>query len=457
MVPFESEEFWDDLLAFIEVGRVIPVVGAELLRIQRGSGSVPLYRAVADELLDRYKSPHLQQEEYGLNEAVYALAGSGRRVRDLYRPIHDILKKLVEEQADALLPLKQLASIRHFDLFVTTTPDDLLARALNSVRFKDSGKTDEIEFAPKLPTERLRDIPEAPSSKYTAVFYMFGKSDMSPFYAIHDEDALEFPYTLQTGCGPERVFSQIRTRNLLLIGCSFAPWLSPFLIRLSNPDRLFSDQRIKKEYLVGQGTVRDRDLVTFLERFSQDSRCCPMEASEFVSQLHARWLERNPTAPPNVEAPAPSGGTIFISYATEDATAAKKLFEELQIIGGDIAWFDRNALRTGDIWEKHILSAIKKCSLFLPLLSRNTEGREEGYFRGEWDEACNRSRKIEGRKFILPIVIDPSYTGDTTSYRLLPEAFKQFQYGHAPNGQMSDALRDAIQVELRSFRRLRSA
>ena len=33
MATFEAEEFWDDLLAFIEEGRVIPVVGAELLRI----------------------------------------------------------------------------------------------------------------------------------------------------------------------------------------------------------------------------------------------------------------------------------------------------------------------------------------------------------------------------------------------------------------------------------------
>ena len=49
--PYTEEEFWDDLLAFIEEGRVIPVVGAELLMIHpQNSPGIPLYRAVADRL-----------------------------------------------------------------------------------------------------------------------------------------------------------------------------------------------------------------------------------------------------------------------------------------------------------------------------------------------------------------------------------------------------------------------
>ena len=40
---FEVEEFWDDLLAYIEDGRVIPVVGRELLTVQVGGEMVPLW------------------------------------------------------------------------------------------------------------------------------------------------------------------------------------------------------------------------------------------------------------------------------------------------------------------------------------------------------------------------------------------------------------------------------
>jgi hypothetical protein len=108
MATFEAEEFWDDLLAFIEEGRVIPVVGAELLTIQlEGSLAVPLYRAVADRLLTIHKLRSLPQEHYGLYDTVAAVAAERRvRMKDLYRQIHDILKKLLAEQG----PLRELTT-----------------------------------------------------------------------------------------------------------------------------------------------------------------------------------------------------------------------------------------------------------------------------------------------------------------------------------------------------------
>lgn len=186
MEPQEIEEFWEDLLAFIEQRRVIPVVGAELLSIQSGGAAIPLYRAVAEALLSKYglaastsNDGAKLRERHELNDAVCAVAEAPRRVKtrvnDLYRPVHDALQKALAGQEEILQPLRQLASIRDFDLFATTTPDNLLAQALNSVRFQGTVQTDEIEYAPKLPTDRRRDIPQMPTSKYTAVFYLFGK------------------------------------------------------------------------------------------------------------------------------------------------------------------------------------------------------------------------------------------------------------------------------------------
>src|SRR6516225_1567047 len=90
--PFEVEEFWEDLLAFIEDRRVIPIVGAELLIIEEGGQSVSLYRAVAERLLNKYglsenalPGGYALREHHELNDAVCALATTGRRVRDLYR------------------------------------------------------------------------------------------------------------------------------------------------------------------------------------------------------------------------------------------------------------------------------------------------------------------------------------------------------------------------------------
>ena len=53
-IPFDAEEFWDDLLDFIEDGRVIPVAGPELLTVTEGEKQVRLYRVVAERLLSKY-------------------------------------------------------------------------------------------------------------------------------------------------------------------------------------------------------------------------------------------------------------------------------------------------------------------------------------------------------------------------------------------------------------------
>ena len=171
-----------DLLAFIEDGRVIPVVGAELLEIEEAGKSVPLYRVVAERLLKKYgysaeplPGGGTLREHHELNDAVCALAAAGRRVKDFYRPINDILQKLCAEQKAPLQPYRELALIRHFDLFATATPDDLLARALDAVRHGGLRQTDRTEYAPKLPTERRRDLPEAMSSRYTGVFTFSGR------------------------------------------------------------------------------------------------------------------------------------------------------------------------------------------------------------------------------------------------------------------------------------------
>src|SRR5262249_51084978 len=146
---------------------------------------------------------------------------------------------------------------------------------------------------------------------------------------------------------PERVFSQLRSRNLLLIGCPFSDWLSRFFVRLSNSERLFSDQRTKKEFLVGLETPKDDDFTRFLQRFSRDSSCYLIDAREFVGELFRRWAERNPQAEVGAGIGAestgwPPGGTpgaIFISYASDDVGAARALCADLEEIGGDVAWF----------------------------------------------------------------------------------------------------------------------
>jgi hypothetical protein len=468
-----SEVIWEELLGAIEEGRVIPVVGPELLTVEDKGKQISLYRVVAERLLAKYLdeedvSRTVLRQHHELNDAVCAVAGckvegSNRllQIRDLYPSVHAILAALLPEHQQTLTPLRELALITDFDLFATTTPDDLLARALNATRFDGAKQTDEIEYAPKLSTELRRDIPEERTSEYTAVFYLFGKSSRSPLhYAIHDEDALEFPYTLQLGGSPERVLSQLRDRDLLLIGCTLPDWLSRFFLRLLNSERLISNLRKTSEFLVSRQNTWDNNFVIFLQHFSHASHFYAVDPSAFVAELYQRWRDRNPGPPtPALGGLASEGlfsGTIFISYSSADFDAAQKFYEELNRLGGDVAWFDRKKLKPGDPWDKSIRSAIQRCRLFLPLLSANTESLDEAYFIRECNQAADRLKAVrKDRKFIIPIVIDSDYHGDAKRYTNVPDEFGNLQYGHAPRGEMSEALKVELQEQLRALQRPR--
>jgi hypothetical protein len=185
------------------------------------------------------------------------------------------------------------------------------------------------------------------------------------------------------------------------------------------------------------------------------------DAAAFVSELHARWLERNPPdrplPPDGSRDPAPADrGSIFISYASEDVRAAGRLYEALTKVGGDSVWLDKRRLEPGSRWEEEILASVRReIRLFVPVISRNTEGRAEGYIFKEWSEAVERARGIPpgGRKFIVPVVIDADYDGNPSRYRQVPEPFRALHWGRAPDGEPDEALLGALKDAIRDARR----
>ena len=95
---------------------------------------------------------------------------------------------------------------------------------------------------------------------------------------------------------------------------------------------------------------------------------------------------------------------VFLSYASEDQAAAQRICDALRA-GGIEVWFDQSALRGGDAWDQAIRKQIKTCVLFIPVISRHTHDRDEGYFRFEWKLAVDRSHLMTSNKaFLLPVV-----------------------------------------------------
>ncbi|MSU23701.1 MAG: TIR domain-containing protein [Opitutus sp.] len=126
---------------------------------------------------------------------------------------------------------------------------------------------------------------------------------------------------------------------------------------------------------------------------------------------------------------------VFLSYASQDAAAAKRICEALRA-AGIVIWFDQSELTGGDAWDRKIRGQIASCTLFLPVISAATQARREGYFRIEWKLAAQRTHAMaEAKAFLLPVVIDA--TRDAEAH--VPPEFKSVQWTRLPAGETSAA------------------
>ncbi len=138
-------------------------------------------------------------------------------------------------------------------------------------------------------------------------------------------------------------------------------------------------------------------------------------------------------------------GAIFLSYAREDGEAARRIAEALRGFGLEV-WFDMSELRGGDAWDAKIKRQIRECALFVPIVSANTQAREEGYFRREWLQAVERKRDMaETRAFIVPVLVDDTRESDAN----VPEQFMKAHFtrlhGGEPTAQFVDQVKRLLQ------------
>ncbi len=138
---------------------------------------------------------------------------------------------------------------------------------------------------------------------------------------------------------------------------------------------------------------------------------------------------------------------VFLSYASEDQEAARRICDALRNAGVEV-WFDQSALRGGDAWDASIRRQIRSCALFLPVISANAHAREEGYFRLEWKLAIDRSHLMAGtRAFLLPVVID----GTAQEDERIPERFRELQWSRLPDGKVPATFVQRVQQLLSNF------
>jgi TIR domain-containing protein/SIR2-like protein len=405
---------WDELLARIEDRQVVPIVGPDLVMVERAGTALPLERYVALELAAQLDLPQRAGPEASLNEVMctyFENLPPGETRTTPYTLIPEILRQARFTPPAAL---RQLAEITDFTLFVTTTFDTLLADALNAVRFNGEKGTSSIVYRYNKREDLACTVAELRERGQPTVYHLLGQVSSSPTYVLTEEDLLEFLYALQSAeYRPKNLLAELAEHHLLVIGEHFSDWLARLFLRTTKGRKLSQYQDFT-EILADSRTSRETALVTFLSHFSTHTRIFPGGgAVEFVSELHRRWRERHPAAatpaktpfvPPPREIPKQA---VFLSYAREDLEAVKRLKSLLEKAGISV-WFDMEQIKGGQDWERRIAENVRSCALFIPVMSRHTAAQtRDAYFRVEWNGAIERTQRMKsGEVFITPIVVD---------------------------------------------------
>ncbi len=132
---------------------------------------------------------------------------------------------------------------------------------------------------------------------------------------------------------------------------------------------------------------------------------------------------------------------VFLSYASQDAEAAKRICDALRGAGIEV-WFDQNELVGGDAWDAKIRKQIGSCALFIPIISAGTQARAEGYFRLEWRLADKRTELMgKAKAFLLPVCIDNTRDHEAD----VPDSFTAVQWTRLKGGETTPAFVTRVQ------------
>lgn len=96
---------------------------------------------------------------------------------------------------------------------------------------------------------------------------------------------------------------------------------------------------------------------------------------------------------------------VFISYAREDMSHARRLFDVLRQRGVE-AWLDIEMLLPGQKWRSTIQEVIRKCEYFIAILSRQSLSKK-GYVQKELKVAFEVLDEFpENEIFVIPVRIE---------------------------------------------------
>jgi len=438
-----DEEKLDTLLYYIEQGGVIPIIGQQIITFVRDGSQRTLYELLARSLAAELRIPANRLGQYfSLNDVIEAHRPFVTDRRLIYQKLYELLCSEPLQSLPIPTPILQLAAIRDFSFFVSTTFDNFLEQGLD-LAWSGGHSTRVRAFSPYTPV----DLQQGDTDKRgpPVVFKLFGQASADPYFAATDADVIEFIHRLQYDKRPIKLFAQLKKSHLLILGTDYPDWLARLFLRIARDEMLWVD-REKLEYFADRQLEADSKLISFIRHFSKSTECFTGVSPEaFVERLFAEWLARDPTRAVRF---ARAEESVYLSYAPDDQDAALRIKNSLESIGWPV-WFQSKDLASDPQYENLIEKTIKAAQACVVVLSPVTAASEASFFHREWQWAIERQRSFTGldRAFIHPLRL----TADT----LIPSVLQGFNALDAFGGEPAPLFIDNMTQILRQLRKER--
>jgi hypothetical protein len=418
---------WSRLLRDIHNRQVLPIIGPGLVTVEEDGRHVPFTDWLVPDFTRELGLVPI--DGMTLNRAACAhLVQKGKR-----KDIYEALRELVEKHAQLPVPpgLADIAAIRDFDLFVTTTFDSFLTKAL--IQARPGWKADargRAAFHPSRPVDLPTPLPG------TFLYHFLGAWDTYPDFVVWEEDYMEFLCGLLEAPKDTRLnlFRELRNRSLLLIGAPFDDWTVRFFLRVAKQSRLSDLSDTSVDYLADRADNLGEPMVFYFDKVIGSPQITPVEPRIFAAELRRRWMEKyEASSTEDILASIPDDmerGAVFISYSRDDLAVVAPFAAALKAAGIPV-WLDTKRLEAGGDWKLALQRAIKsRASLFLSLISKATE-RDDG--RAVHDERKWAAEvHVQGEIFYIPVIID-----DTESPKFEPPVFSYIHRNKLPGANIT--------------------
>ena len=299
--------------------------------------------------------------------------------------------------------LKRLMKTKAFKVVITTSITPELENLMHSIWGDDlqvfyfSNSKDITEFQNMWKKSEEEKMSSLPPSLIYLFRPLFGDNDDNEHIPINEEDVVSAIYAFHqysgSGSNSNEFFQNfLFNRYLISVGCHYDDWKFRFFwyVMRNNSGKL------RNGTIAFTKTKNDDSLIRYMQ-------CTPTYTVEYDSRKFMDELSNELTSDDNwmklFHYRLATEEGVFLSYAKEDFCLAWDMYKYLVNERHIKVWIDREDLYSGDTYKSEIDKNIKKCKVFMPLLSSQTKidliaGNDERYYMKEWNIAATNGKII---------------------------------------------------------------